>query len=194
MRKLWLCLPMMMLLLTGCGQTGVSEAEETALAIRGEYLGMEGCTTQLAITVDYGQRVYQYEMEAKQTKEDISITYLAPETVEGMTAHFVGEDGKLEYDGVWVETGKLDRDGLAPVSAFPAFLEAARSGYMSSCALEEETSLLRVDYRDPEGSPGSGREIVLWFDPSDHTLTKGEISVDGFRVIDCQFTGFTKTT
>ena len=57
--------------------------------------------------------------------------------------------------------------------------------------LEEDGTLLRVDCGDPAGSPGSGTETVLWFDVATHALTRGEISVDGFRVILCEFSDFT---
>ena len=61
MRKLVLCV-LMTTLLAGCGQPGVSEAEELALTIRGEYLAMDRCAVQVSVTADYGQRVYQYEL------------------------------------------------------------------------------------------------------------------------------------
>ena len=77
------------------------------------------------------------------------------------------------------------------VPAGTTVLEAARSGYITTCGLEEDGTVLRVDCGDPAGSPGSGTEIVLWFDAATHALTRGEISVDGFRVILCQFSGFT---
>ena len=192
MRKLLLCVPMI-LLLAGCSPAKVSQAEELALTIRGEYLEMTGCSATLAMTADYGQRVYQYQMEAVVEGEDMTLTLTAPETVAGMTARFTGEEGQLEYDGVWTETGTLDQDGLTPVSAFPALLEAARSGYITACALSEEENLLRVDCGDPTGSPGEGREMALWFDASTHALVKGEISVDGFRVILCECTDFAKS-
>ena len=89
-----------------------------------------------------------------------------------------------------VETGPLDSEGLTPVSAVPALLEAARSGYMRSCGLQEDGAL-RVDLGDPEGSPGTGREMALWFDPATHALLRGEIRVDGFRAILCEFSSFT---
>ena len=190
MRKLLLCV-LMMTLLTGCGAPKVSEAEELALAIRGEYLAMDRCTLQAAITADYGQRVYQYEMAAAINGEETILTLSAPETVAGFTARLTGEDSLLEFDGVSVETGTLDGNGLTPVSALPALLEAARSGYIISCALEEGGALLRVDCGDPSEAPGSGAGMVLWFDAATHALVKGEVSVDGFRAILCECTGFT---
>ena len=190
MRKLLLCV-LMTTLLTGCGSTGVSEAEELALTIRGEYLSMNGCAVQASITADYGQRVYQYELAAAVNGEETLLTLSAPETVAGLTARITGEKGLLEFDGVSVETGPLDEHGLTPVSALPALLETARSGYIVSCALEEEGAVLRVDCGDPAGSPGTGTEAVLWFDAATHALVRGEVSVDGFRVILCEFADFT---
>lgn len=191
MRKGVICVLMTTLLLAGCGTAGVSEAEELALTIRGEYLAMDRCAVQAAVTADYGQRVYQYEMAVSVNGEGTSLTLSAPETVAGLTARLSGEENLLEFDGVSVETGPLDGDGLTPVSALPALLEAARSGYITACALEEDGTLLRMDCGDPAGSPGTGTEYILWFDAAAHTLVRGEVSVDGFRVILCEFSGFT---
>lgn len=190
MRKLLLC-ALMMTLLAGCGSGKVSEAEELALTIRGEYLAMDSCAVQASVTADYGQRVYQYQLAAAVNQEETILTLAAPETVAGLTAHITGKDSYLEFDGVSVETGPLDGDGLTPVSALPALLEAARSGYIVACALEEDGKLLRVDCGDPAASPGSGTETVLWFDAGTHALVRGEVSVDGFRAILCEITEFT---
>lgn len=196
MRKILFCVPMMtLLLLPACaGQPGVSEAEELSLIIRGEYLEMTSCEAEASITADYGQRVYQYELAVSVDGEETTLTLSAPETVAGITARLEGKDSLLEYDGMSVETGPLNGDGLTPVSSVPVLLEAARSGYITSCALEEgeNGSLLRIDCGDPEGQPGAGVETVLWFDAETHALVRGEISVDGFRVILCEFSNFIK--
>lgn len=192
MRKWLICAPMMtLLLLAGCaGGPGMSRAEELALTIRGEYLELTGCTMGAAITADYGQRVVCYEVDVACQGEKTALTLTAPDTVAGITAHAEGEKGQLEYDGMWVETGPLDEDGLTPMSAIPALLEAARSGYISACALEEEDTLLRVDCGDPEKQPGTGTEYTLWFDVQSHSLRKGEVRCDGFRRVLCEFSDF----
>lgn len=191
MRKCLVCVLMTTLLLAGCGQGGGNEAEELALTIRGEHLAMNGCAARAAVTADYGQRVYRYEMAVSVTGEETLLTLSAPETVAGLTARITGEENLLEFDGVSVETGPLDDNGLTPVSAVPALLEAAKTGYITACALEEDGTVLRVDCGDPAGSPGTGAETALWFDVSTHALTRGEISSDGFRVILCEFSDFT---
>ena len=189
-RKLLLCVLMTTLLLTGCGGSSGSEAEKLALDIRSRYLALETCTAQASITADYGQRVYQYELTAEVSKDETLLTLTAPETVAGVTARVSGEDSVLEFDGMSVETGPLNEDGLTPVSALPALLETVRSGYITACTLEEDGALLRVDFGDPEQNSGSGTETALWFDAETYALTRAEISADGFRVISCAFSEF----
>ena len=191
MRKCVVCVLMTTLLLAGCGKAGVSEAEELALTIRGEYLAMTDCAAQADITADYGRRVYQYGISAAVTEQETILTLTAPETVAGLSARLDGEESLLEFDGVSVETGPMDGDGLTPIAAVPALLEAARTGCITACALEEDGTVLRVDCGDPEGTPGKGTETALWFDAATHALTRGELSVDGFRVILCEFSEFT---
>ena len=183
-----------LLLLPSCG--GMEEgnqAEELALAIRGEYLALEGLSARAEITADYGQRVYDFVLDASVSGEETVLTLVEPEWAAGLTARLQGENGTLEYDGLMVETGSMDQGGLSPVSALPQLLEAARSGYMARCALEEgeDGPTLRVDCADPDQEPGTGREASLWFDPETHALERGEVLVDGFRVIQCTLTEFT---
>lgn len=192
MRRLLLCVPMMILLLAGCGPAQASEEEELALLIRGEYLEEAPWTASAAVTADYGQRVYWYGLEAAWDGAQTTLTLTAPETVSGMTARLKDGESLLEYDGIMLETGPLNGEGLTPVSAIPAMLEAARSGYMTGISLDGEAGTLRMDCGDPEGEPGTGTEISLWFDADSHALVRGEIRVDGFRVILCEFTDFTK--
>lgn len=195
-QKWWRCVPVITLvLLTGCGSNGRgNEAENLAVVIRGDYLAMERYAMNAEITADYGQRVYEFELAAAINGPEMTLTLTEPELAAGLTAR--GEEGKgyLEYDGVRVETGPLDPNGLSPMSALPALLGEARSGYMTQCVLETwgEETVLRVHCADPEQKPGTGRETVLWFDPDTHALLQGEISVDGVRVIRCICSDFTK--
>ena len=181
------------LTLTCCGGEGGSQAEQLALDIRGEYLAMEGCTASMEVTADYGQRVYEYSMDLSWQREGESVlTLTAPENVAGVTARLAEGETALDYDGVRVETGPLDTTGLSPVSAVPVLLDYAQSGYIAACGMEtvEEREVLRVDCRDPEGTPGTGRECVLRFDPDSHALLRGELSQDGYTVIQCEFSDF----
>ena len=167
---------MTLALLTACGGTAAGDpAEELALAVRGEYLAMERCAAEVEITADYGQRVYEFLLSAAVDGEETVLTLREPELAAGITARIGEEGGALEYDGLALDTGPLD-------------------GYMAECALERtgDSELLRVLCADPEAAPGTGRETTLWFDPETYALVQGEISVDGYRVIQCRLSGFTK--
>ena len=110
-----LCVLMMTLWLSlaACGG-GATGAEQMALDIRGEYLAMEGCSAELAVTADYGQRVYEYGLALEYHREgECVLTVISPEAVAGVTARLKDGSGSLEYDGVWVETGPLDESGMS---------------------------------------------------------------------------------
>lgn len=196
-RRFGSCVLMIMLCLAlaACGG-GASDAEQLALDIRGEYLAMESCTAQLALTADYGQRVYEYGLALEYQREGESVlTVTSPDAVAGVTARLREGSGYLEYDGVWVETGPLDDSGMSPMEAVPVLLRYATEGFIAECAMEAygQGTALRVICRDPEARAGEGQECSLWFDPDSHVLLRGELSQDGFTVIQCVFSSFERT-
>ena len=192
MNKRLLFLPMMLLLLASCGGGQEDQgAEAQAVAIRGEYLAMTSYSLQAQVNADYGQRVYDFTLSVTWDGEETTVVIREPEMLSGVTARITGKEGALEYEDLSLETGFLDEEGLSPVSALPALMEAARSQYMDRCTLTD--GMLEVHCADPEEKPGTGREVTLWFDAQTHALTAGEISQDGRRVIACTITEFTKT-
>ena len=182
------------LALTACGGgAGISPAEQLALDIRGELLETAGCTAQLELTADYGQRVYTYGIGLSWQREgETVLTITAPENVAGITARILEGETALEYDGMRVETGPLDGSGMSPVDGVPALLDYALEGFIAACGMEELDGVqaLRVDCRDPERAPGEGRACALWFAPDTHALLRGELSQDGFTVLTCVFSEF----
>ena len=194
MRKVFSLFALMTLLLplTGCFGGGEGQkALDTALTIRGEYLALTDFSTQAQLRADYGQRVYEYTLDVAADETEMVLTIAAPELVAGTTARIRAGETFLEYDGVCVETGPLNEDGLTPISAVPALLEAVRSAYINACCFED-SGLLRCDCGSPDLPPGTGTEYVLWFHPDTHELVRGEISTEGFRCIECTFSPFTK--
>lgn len=198
MRHHRMCAPMiaLCLLLSACGggNTG-NEAETLALQIRTEYLAMERCSSSVEMTADYGQRVYQYGLDFSWEKQgDAVLTVTSPENIAGITARLRDGQTALEYDGIRVETGPLNPEGLSPMDALPALLTAAREGFLAQCVMEtaeDGTAVLHTVSRDPGAEPGSGTELQLWFQADTHALLRGEISQDGFTVIQCVFRDFT---
>jgi len=187
-RACMVCVLMISLLLTACGGKGNGTPMDRALMLRGTYLSADGCTARMQVTADYGQRVYTYAIDAQVVGGETVLTVREPSEIAGITARLRGGESFLEYDGAVLETGPLAEDGLTPISAAAALLEAARSGFIDSCGTEGEN--LYILCRDPADPPGAGRQIGLWFGP-DGGLLRGEVAVDGRRVICCKFENFT---
>lgn len=198
MRRRLCALMMILPLLTGCGggeQGGGNSAEELALSIRTEYLAMTACAATVDMTADYGQRVYEYTLTVSWQKGgETLLTVVAPENIAGITARIQNGSTLLEYDGASLETGLLSADGLSPMEAVPAILNYIFSGYIAECDFETvgESRQLWFCCRNPECSPGTGTEAEFWFDADSHALTRAEVLSDGYTVIQCVFTDFTK--
>lgn len=197
MRK-GICAPMILvlLLLGACAAEGGSQAEQLALELRGAYLALEGCTASIEVTADYGQRVYQYAMDLSWQREgETVLTLTAPQEVAGVTARLREGETALEYDGVRVETGPLDTQGLSPLEGAPLLLETLQTGFLAECVLEDWDGVetLHLTSRDPERAPGDGREIQLWLDTGTGAPLRGEITWEGETVIQCVLTAFSGT-
>ncbi|MCD8005272.1 MAG: hypothetical protein LUE91_06415 [Oscillospiraceae bacterium] len=196
-KKLWVLFAAL-LLLAGCGGSGtagVSKAEEAALSARAEYLAITSCAATVDMVADYGERVYTYRASVSWEQGGAMVlTVLEPENIAGLTARLEDGESYLDYDGASLETGELSGTGLTPLEAVPAVLEALRSGYMAQCDFEsgEDGEQLWILCRSPENPAGSGTEIALWLDGETHDLTRAEVSSDGYVVMQCTFTEFTK--
>lgn len=198
MRRPICALMMTLVLLTGCsgGERGTrTSADELALLIRTEYLAMTACSATIDVTADYGQRVYEYTISMSWKKDgDTLLTVIAPETIAGVTARLQNGTGYLEFEGASLETGAIFTDGLSPIEAAPAILNYILSGFIAECDFETvgDRQQLWFCCRDPQASPGTGTEAAFWFDVESHTVLKAEVYSEGYTVIQCNFTDFTK--
>lgn len=193
-RSTVMCVLMMTLVLTACGGTAQADGpQEQVLAIRAAYLAADSYAAKLNVTADYGQRVYTYGVDVTVTGGESVLSVTAPTELAGITARLTDGESQLEYDGAVLETGPLSSDGLTPLGAVPALLECVRSGFIDNCGTERlgEQDTIRVLCRDPEQTAGQGREVTLWFDAASYSLIQGEVAVDGYRVILCEFQEFT---
>ncbi len=195
MGKLWTWVPMTALLLAAllCGCGGENGGNQQTLALREAFLSMESCSGSMEVTADYGQRVYEYTVEfSGDGNGGMNLVLTAPEEVAGITAHIAQGQTALEFDGVALETGPLNQEGLSPLDALPAFVAAMQTGYLAESGSEwmGETEVLRLVFREPDRNPGQGMETVLWFDKEGGSLRQGELRSDGYTVVRCGFPSF----
>ena len=133
MRRQTLCIPLIPLVLLLClsGCQGSVQENNLALALRADFLAMDGCSGTMDITADYGERVYAYTVSFSSTQETgMTMVITAPQQVAGITATIAEGQTYLTFDGVQLETGPLNEEGLSPLDALPAFLTAMLSEYM----------------------------------------------------------------
>ena len=86
-------------------------------------------------------------------------------------------------------------EAVDPMDALPALLTELETGTVAEVGTETDgdLSLLRLTLRDPEVTPGTGRETVFWFDKAQKTLLRAELRNDGATVVSCVFSSFTMT-
>lgn len=178
-------------LLSGC--VGEQSESDLALQLRTDFLSRSGCTGEVMLTADYGQRVYEYTLTFSETeKEGLVLVLTAPESVAGITATVAQGETALTFDGVQLETGPLNDEGLSPLDALPTFFSAMESGFIAETGTEPlgQIQALRLCFRQPEKRPGQGLETVLWFDTETKALVQGEVRSDGKTVIRGNFSSF----
>ncbi len=196
MRSKLLCTQMilLLLLLTACSGKE-SSLNAMALAFRTDYLNMQHWEGSMQVRADYGERVYEYGLSFVGDKEgELRLTIEQPDALSGVTAVIAKDQTQLEFEGERLETGPLSENGVTPVDALPALLRYLTEGYIAECGKEtlEERDCLRLNFRDPEALSGDGEEAVLWLDAATGDLVQAELSQDGFTVLYCQFSAFTK--
>ena len=111
MRRQTLCIPLIPLVLFLClsGCQGSVQENNLALALRADFLAMDGCSGTMDITADYGERVYAYTVSFSSTQEtDMTMVITAPQEVAGITATIAEGQTYLTFDGVQLETGPLN--------------------------------------------------------------------------------------
>ena len=185
---------LLLALLCACG--GGNADNDLVLSLREGFQKMDAWSGEMELTADYGQRVYAYSVSFTGDREEgTTLTITAPEEAAGITA--VAKEGQtwLDYDGVRLETGPLDPQGLSPMDALPALLTELETGTVAEVGTETDgdLSLLRLTLRDPEVTPGTGRETVFWFDKAQKTLLRAELRNDGATVVSCVFSSSTMT-
>ncbi len=195
MRRLFALIPVI-LLLSSCGGTA-QEREEVALDIRSQALEATSCQIEAEVRSDYGDRVYSYTLSfVWQETGESKIVVLAPESIQGVTAIIEEGETKLTYEGAELETGPLDTNGLSPLDALPAFLDACKEGYIAQVDEERwgETDAIRVTYGEGSESTVDTVQYCIWYAVETKQPLYGEILSGGQAVIQCTFHSVIWTT
>lgn len=178
MRKKWISVLMIpLLLLAGCGERE-AKLEERFAAFRDGMLEASEITVRAELTADYGETTEEYLLDVACDGRQTEVTVVEPALIAGVTARARWGETELEYGGVLLGTGPLDADGLTPVSAMPAILDAMAGGY---------AELLWWDggYLAARLYVGEDSRCTVWLDADTLVPAAAEIASEGRRVVSC---------
>lgn len=167
-----------LLLLPGCGErekrleSGFNDFRESLTAA-------ESVTARVELTVSSGATAAAYTMDVAYDGRKTDMTLLAPEILAGITASAEKGETAIEWGSVRLGAGPLDEDGLTPVSAVPAMLDAMESGYVELLWWEEDYIAARLHI-------GETSVLTLWLEEDTLTPVSAEISSGGLAVLCCE--------
>lgn len=186
MRKLIASVLMItLLLLPGCG-TQEAATKRMFEDFRETLIHAQSVTAHAALTADTGETVAGYALEVSYDGAETTLTITEPALLAGVTAKAKWGESTLAYGDVMLGAGPLDEDGLTPVSAVPAILEAMAGGYEELLWRDGEYIAARLYISETS-------RCTVWLDPETSIPASAEISSDGRCVIRCTFTDWALT-
>lgn len=175
MRRGWIAALMISaLLLTGCGSGG---AEEQFDAFRKSLEASGSVTVTAEVTAVAEEDVTAFTLSCAEAAEEYSIEVTEPEMLSGVRAHLRQDDATLEFDNIVLPMGTLSDNGLSPLTALPAVIEAARSGYADLIWTEDGKTVAQLIVDDTT-------TVRLYLDDAG-TPVHAELSVEDATVMQC---------
>ena len=173
-----------LLLLTGC-KAG-NEPLEQALALRSTLQKSEGCSFQVTVNADYGEKLYTFKMDCKTDKAgSMTFTVTEPATLNGITGKIDDISGKLTFDDKVLAFETIADGQITPVTAPWLFVNTLKSGYLTGCAQLE--SGLEISIDDSYGENPLQLNIVT----DGNVPVSAEIYYKGRRIMTLQIENFT---
>ena len=151
-----LLLPIMLcilLVLSACG--GNAEDEFGSFCAELEQAQSIGFTAKLR--AEYEDKTANFKLAYTQNAEGIKVTIIEPETISGISARVKDDSARLEYDGVILDIGSLDANGLCPMSALPVTVMALRNAHVDSVWEENGMTAARLIVSDDTS-------VTVWLD------------------------------
>lgn len=178
-----LCLPLLLvccLLLSACG----SHAAEDRYSSFAQALSETDTLSFTAVLrAEYEDKTVDFTLRYDADTEGAVVTVLAPELVAGIKARVSGGSTALEYEGIIIDTGRLDDYGLTPMSALPTLVEAMRGGHLESYWTEDNRAVFQLILDDH-------LYAVVYFESETMTPVRAELVSDGSVRVVCDIAGW----
>ena len=135
---------LLVLLLSGCGGTG--NLMDRALTLRNTLENGNGCMFSCEVTADYGDLIYQFSMDCSVDSQNLlQFSVTDPDTIAGITGTISGKEANLVFDDVALAFQPMTDRMPSPVYGPWMLIHTLRSGYLTSCGLEDNQLRLSLD-------------------------------------------------
>lgn len=171
---------LLVLSLSACHKTGT---EDVLDAIRAELNDAESIRFTAGLRADYGERVFDFNVDFVSSGDGGTLTVTWPEIIAGTQVRYSGGATTLAVGDVEVYTGEILPGGLSPVDAVPVMLTAWKTGLVTETVREkynDETcisALFRID---------DDTNLRTWFSEDTGLPAGAEFVFDGHTVITAQ--------
>lgn len=180
-----LCWIMVILLLT-CGCTAREQELERVMALRAKLLASPAVSFDATVTADYGAHTYTFKLRCKaDSKGELTFEVLSPESVAGITGKASVNGGKLTFDDKAISFGPLADGLIAPISGPWILLNTLRSGYLTSCGVENGTLRAAID----DSYADDALHLDIWMDEAD-LPERADVLWQGRRILSVEVENF----
>jgi hypothetical protein len=178
-------IPILLILVLLAGCAGARDTMDRAMALRSALLA-KGAEFDAAVTADYGDKTYSFGMHCRmEAQGKVTFSVTAPQTIAGITGTVSASGGKLTFDGNALAFTLLADGQVSPVSGPWLLMKTLRSGYLTSCGVEDGCLRIAIDdsYED------DALHLDVWLDESD-CPKRGEILWKGRRILTVEIENF----
>ena len=166
------CLP-----LTACSR---SRSEEAVRDFAVRLNETETLSFTAGVRAEYAKKTARFTLRYEEDETGGRVTVLAPELIQGISAHVSPGSTTLEYDTVVLDTGSLDSLGLSPLSSLPAAVRAMRLGHIDSVWEEDGRSVAQFE-------PDDQLRCTVWFEKDGMRPVRAELMTDGRVTVYLEF-------
>ena len=138
-----LCGLLMLVLLSGCSRENT--CMDQAIALRSA-LQSSGCRFDAVITADYGDKVYQFEMQCSSDPSgNLNFVVTKPDSISGISGNLSANKGQLVFDTNILAFPTLAEGQLTPVSAPWVLVNTLTGGYIRATSQQNNGFMLCID-------------------------------------------------
>ena len=181
-----ICLPLLALclLLTACGK---SRGEASVRELTERLNQTQTLSFTAGVRAEYAQKTARFTLRYEEDESGGRVTVLAPELIQGISAHVTPGSTTLEYDSVVLDTGSLDSLGLSPLSSLPVLVRAMRVGHVDSVWEEDGKTVCSFE-------PDDLLRCTVWFEKGSMRPMRAELITDGRVTVYLEISDWSEST